>query len=262
MCNSCCKMYMVQFYREHILERIQRKLLGYNIDLLGFNQSVDYALERLTQGKSTQVVTINPEMIEMGNKNAEFAEVLRTADLVIPDGVGIKLGMRIHGLKIEQVPGIEFSKKIIEIAAEKGYSVGFLGAQEDVLQTAIQNLQNEYPNLKISFQKNGYFSETEESEIIEKILSTGTQILLVALGAPKQEIFIAKYKEQLSGKLMIGVGGSFDVWSGKVKRAPIFFRKLGCEWLYRLITQPSRFKRIFPTLPLFLFRVIIELNKD
>jgi len=257
--------------------RKHEKLLGYSIDISGFEGCLEYALSECEnrsrrvgncppqslsecENKGIQVVTINPEMIAFAKKNSEFAQVLHSAELVIPDGVGIKLGMKLKGIDIEQVPGIEFSKKIIERCAQEGKKIGLLGAKEEVIQAAAANLKKEFPSLEITFQRNGYFQESEELEIIEKIKASGVKVLFVALGAPKQELFIAKYKENLQNMLLVGVGGSFDVWAGKVKRAPLIFRKCGCEWLYRVVTQPSRFKRIFPTLPLFLFEVIMEVR--
>ncbi len=243
------------------MQRKLKKLLGYEIDTFNINEAAAYTAEILESGSNAQVVTINPEMIELAKKNEKFSDILKSADLVIPDGVGIKLGFKICGENISQVPGIEYSKEVIKMCEKLGYTVGFLGAKEEILQGAIKKLLKEFPDLKIGFQKNGYFDEPEEAEIVEKIGTTDVRVLFVALGAPKQEFFIAKYKDELKNTIMIGVGGSFDVWSGQVKRAPLFYRKIGCEWLYRLITQPYRFRRIFPTLPIFLFNVIICRNR-
>lgn len=233
-------------------------VLGYKVDSYTFNELSNYVRNLLQENKNAHIVTINPEMIALAQKDNNFSNVIKNADIVIPDGIGVKLALKINNISVEQIPGIEFAKKLLEICNKNNYSVGFLGAKENVLQTAINNIKKEYPNLSIAFQKNGYFSQEEEIDIVEKASATSIRVLFVALGAPKQEFFIAKYKEKFPNTIMIGVGGSFDVWAGVVKRAPLIFRKCGCEWLYRTISQPSRFKRIFPTLPLFLFKVIIE----
>lgn len=241
---------------QRVIKRAE--ILGFGVDLLGGQEAVCYVNELIEQKIGAHVVTINPEIIEIGQKNVDFAKILNNAELIIPDGVGIKLALKINGIDQEQIPGIEFSKKLIELANEKGYSVAFLGAQEDVVNRACENLKNEFEGLKICYKRNGFFGIDEETQIIEDIKAANPTILFVALGVPRQEFFIDKYRYELPNTVMIGVGGSFDVWSGKIKRAPVFFRKIGCEWLYRLLKQPSRFSRMFPTLPLFLVRVIIE----
>ena len=235
----------------------RKEILGYNVDLLGFAEAVDYIYEK-SEKTSVQVVTINPEMIALADKNDEFAEVLKNADLVIPDGVGIKIALKIKGIKQEQIPGIEFSKKIMTLCAEKGEKIALIGAKEEILQKACANLKQEIPNLNISYSRNGYFGDEDERAIVEELKQCAPKLVLAALGIPKQEVFIRKYINEFPNTIFIGVGGSFDVWSGEVKRAPLLFRKVGCEWLWRLIKTPSRFKRMFPTLPLFLFRVIME----
>lgn len=239
------------------MEKKTANILGYRVDLLSSNDAINYIYEQ-SQTKSVQTVTINPEMIALADNNEEFAQSLRNADLIIPDGVGIKIALKIKGIKQEQIPGIEFSKKIMALCAEKGENVALIGAKEEILQKACSNLKSEIPNLNISYARNGYFKEADEREIVENLKKSNAKLVLAALGIPKQEIFIRKYMNKFPNTIFIGVGGSFDVWSGEVKRAPLIFRKAGCEWLWRLIKTPSRFKRMFPTLPLFLFRVIME----
>ena len=236
----------------------REKLLGYEIDVLKLGEAVDFAFSKIENKEFVQVVTINPEMIELAEKNELFSNVLKTAELVIPDGVGIQLGLRLKGVNIERVPGIEFSKKILERCAKNGLPVALFGAKSEILCKTVENLKKEMPALKINFSRDGYFQQEEEKQIAEDIANSGAKIILVALGAPKQELFIRKYKEMFANSICIGVGGSFDVWSGVTKRAPKIFQQLGCEWLYRVLKQPSRIKRIFPTLPMFLFRVIIK----
>ncbi len=244
------------------MDRKQEKILGFGVDLFDFKDALSYIEEKTESSQPAQVVTINPEMIELAEKNPQFANVLRNAELVIPDGVGIKIALKINGINQEQIPGIEFSKEVISMCAKKGYPVSLIGAREDILVKACDNLVQEFSGLNIAYKRNGFFNENEEMEIIAEISNIKPKLVLVALGAPKQEFFINKLREQLQDAVYIGVGGSFDVWSGEVQRAPVIYRKLGCEWLYRLLMQPSRFKRIFPTLPLFLIKVIMVRFKE
>lgn len=239
------------------MERHVAKILGYDVDLFSFDQAMDYIVKK-SETQSTQTITLNPEMIELGDKNQEFSEILKNADLVIPDGVGIKLALKIYRIAQEQIPGIEFSGRLIEYCAKNSLPVALIGAKEETLQTACQKLKEKNDGLNIVCARNGYFKEDDERAIVDEMKSKNPKLVLVALGVPKQEIFIKKYKNEFPNTIFVGVGGSFDVWSGNVKRAPKIFRQLGCEWLWRLIKEPSRFKRMFPTLPLFLFKVIIN----
>lgn len=239
-------------------ERKQAKILGFGVDLLSFSDALGLTMERLKSNNGFQVVTINPEMIEIAKKNENFARVLNSAELVIPDGVGIKIALKIKGINQENIPGIEFSKKLIELCAQNGYPIALLGAKEEIVQKTKKNLLEEFENLDIVYVRNGYFSKDEEETIKNEMTATGPKAVFVALGAPKQEFLIEELKKSMPETVFVGVGGSFDVWSGVVKRAPEIYQKLGLEWLYRTIKEPERFKRIFPALPLFLIRVIIE----
>lgn len=240
------------------MERKQEKILGFNVDLFSYKEAMNYLENKIDNQIGTHVVTINPEMIELGNKNQDFANMLNNADFIIPDGIGVKIALKIQGIEQEQIPGVEFAKEMVGVCAKKQYPIALIGAKEEILVKTKEKLLEEYPNLIISYRRNGYFNETQEENIISELADTQPRLVLVGLGAPKQDFFTNKCRTKLPHTTFIGVGGSFDVWSGEVKRAPMFLRKIGCEWLYRVLKQPSRFKRIFPTLPLFLIKVIIE----
>ena len=247
------------------MECLQRKkspILGFDVDLLSFEDALQFVHQHLKENKGMQIVTINPEMIAIGRKNDEFGRIINDSELIIPDGVGIKLALKIKGISQENIPGIEFSKKLISLCALEGFSIGLLGAKEEVIQKAAENLRKDENNLNITYIRNGYFSQEEESTIAGELKEIAPRVLFVALGAPKQELLISKLKKEMPETIFIGVGGSFDVWSGMVKRAPEFYQKIGCEWLYRTVKEPARFKRIFPALPLFLIQVIIEALKE
>lgn len=238
------------------MERKSTKLLGFNVDIFNFGSAVEYAKTLIETGHGGQIVTINPEMIEIGLKNPQFADILNNADLVIPDGIGIKIGLKIKGVNAQRIAGIEFSHRLIKECAENNYSVGLIGAKPHVIEKAAENLKKEFENLNIVYLQDGYFQESEK--VIAELKEKSPQFLLVALGAPKQEEFISNARKALPNTLMIGVGGSFDVWAGEVERAPEIWQKLGLEWLYRTVKQPERFKRIFPTLPMFIIRVLTD----
>lgn len=240
------------------LQRKKEPVLGFEVDLFSMEEALQFTNQCLQENNGLHIVTINPEMIAMGNNDSEFGRVLNEADLTIPDGVGVKLALKIKGVSQEAVPGIEFSQKLIGLCSLEGYTIGLLGAKEEIVQKASMNLRKEFPGLNITYIRNGYFSFEEENIIKEEIKAVGPRVLFVALGAPKQEMFISELKKQMPETIFIGVGGSFDVWSGVTKRAPQIWQKLGLEWLYRTLKEPARFRRIFPALPLFLIQVIME----
>lgn len=230
------------------------ELLGLNVDTYTFEEAVSYA-KSLIDGKSvSQVVTINPEMFESAEKNASFANIVKEAEMVIPDGIGVKIALKINGHNVQRIPGIDFAKRLLIESASNNIPVAIVGAKEEVILKAIENLQKEINGLNIVYYHNGYFSNNEE--IYNEILEKAPKLILVAMGSPKQEEFIYNAKKVLKPALMVGIGGSLDVWSGNIKRAPKIFQMLGLEWLYRTMLEPSRFKRIFPTLPLFIVKAL------
>lgn len=242
------------------MERKLKRLLGFGIDTFGFEDAVTYAKDLISNQKGGQIVTINPEMIEQGLKDSNFAQVLNNADIVIPDGVGVKIGLKIKGVDTQRIAGIEFSYRLLQECAKDSTSVALIGAKPDIIKKAADNLKEQIPNLNITYVQDGYF--TNINDVYWGLGEKKPKLVLVALGSPKQEYFIQEYRKTHPETLMIGVGGSFDVWSGTVQRAPEIYQKLGLEWLYRTIKEPWRFKRIFPTLPRFLFRVIFSKNSS
>ena len=227
------------------------KIQSFNVDTFKADDALEYIWER-----GGFVVTINPEMISYARSNPDFAAVIREADLVIPDGVGVELGLKILGHGVRRIAGIEFAKSLVKKASETSSPVAFVGAKPEVIKKAVENLQKEFPQLNAVYVQDGYFQD--EGSVLDGVKSCNPRLVLAALGSPKQELFIKKALKDNPGAVMIGIGGSFDVWSGMVKRAPVVYQKLGIEWLYRTIKEPKRFKRIFPTLPLFVFRVLYE----
>lgn len=233
------------------MERNLVKIQRLNIDTFTIDEAIKYA-----NTISGQVITINPEMIENASQNPDFAEIINSAELVIPDGIGVEIGLKILGYNVRRIAGIEFSHRMIEECAKNSQSVALVGAKPQIVEKAKENLEKEISGLYITYAHDGYFSNDEE--IINELKIRQPRLVLCALGSPKQEEFIIKAKQVLPNALFVGVGGSFDVWSGVVERAPEIYQKLGLEWLYRTVKEPKRFKRIFPTLPLFVLKVLRE----
>lgn len=228
------------------------ELFGYNIDTYTFDEAINVAKSLIDGHKVSQIITINPEMFETANKDNDFSNIIKEAEMIIPDGVGVKIALKINGINVERIPGVDFARCLLEESAKNNIPVAIIGAKEEVIIKAIENLNNEINGLNIVYYHNGYFEN--DNEIYTEINSKSPKLILVAMGSPRQEKFIYQAKKVLKPSLMIGIGGSLDVWSGNVKRAPLIIQKLGLEWLYRTIKEPARIKRIIPTLPMFLIK--------
>ena len=233
------------------MERKTVKLQGFNVDTFDFDTAVDYA-----KTNGGQIVTINPEMISCAKKNKPLAEIINNAELVVPDGIGVEIGLKILGHKVHRIAGVELGGRLTDENAKSGKRVAMVGAKPEIIKKASENLKNEIPGLNLVYVQDGYF--TDDERVLAELKNAAPDLVLVALGSPKQEEFISRAKSLLPKALMIGLGGSFDVWSGVVERAPLFYQKAGLEWLYRTVKEPKRFKRIFPTLPLFVLSVLKE----
>lgn len=233
------------------MDRDLVKILGYGVDSFTFDEAVEYAYSH-----HGQIVTINPEMISVARKNKDFSEIVENADLVVPDGIGVEIGLKILGHKVRRIPGIELGRALIVKFSDENKTVAFVGAKPEVVESAVKMLRTDIQNLNVVYFHDGYFKDA--NIIMDSLYQAKPDLVLVALGSPKQEFFIAEMKTRLPNSTFIGLGGSFDVWAGHVERAPEIYQNLGLEWLYRTIKEPKRFKRIFPTLPLFILSVLKE----
>lgn len=225
-------------------------VLGVAFDNVTMDEAVDWALAMLEEEGPHLVVTPNPEIVQRAAKDPEFAGILSKADLVIPDGIGVVYAAKILGRPLKgRVPGIDFASALLERAAGTGRRLFLLGAAPGVAEQAAVNLRAAYPGLAVCGTHDGYFKE--DGPVVDAIRESGADIVFVCLGFPKQEKWIAAHGEAAGARLYIGLGGSLDVFAGKVERAPESFQKLGLEWLYRLAKEPSRIGRM-AKLPLFL----------
>jgi len=201
------------------------------------------------------VATPNAEIISQASADERLRHLLSDADLIIPDGIGLLYASRMLGYPLhERVAGIDFAYRALQHCARAGFAVYFLGGKPGIAESAAENVMRDIPGLVVAGTHHGYFSEGDVESIIADINASEALFLCVALGFPKQEQFLSANRHALQAKVGVGIGGSFDVWAGALKRAPKPFRSLGLEWLYRLAQEPSRISRIV-RLPVFLLRV-------
>ena len=231
-------------------------VLGVGFDNVTMAEAVARGRELLNVEGAHYVVTPNPEIVETCRADAEAMAAVNGADLVLPDGIGVIYGAKMLKTPLkERVPGIEFGTAMLQYCAESGKSVFLLGAKPGVAEQAAQKMQEKFPGLTVAGTKDGYFRD--DAEAASAIRESGAELAFVCLGAPKQEKFMAKYGEATGAKLLLGLGGSLDVFAGVAQRAPEFYCKHNLEWFYRLIKNPSRVGRMMK-LPLFLVHVAGE----
>ena len=228
-------------------------VLGVEFDDMDIVEAVELAMSFMDERRCAYAVTPNPEIVLASRKNRKLASAVRAADMVLADGVGVIYASHILGTPIKnRIPGIDFASALMARMSECGKKVFLLGAKSGVAELAGERLSERYPGLDICGVNDGYFEEEDNELVLEKINAQSPDLVLVCLGAPKQEIWMKNNAELLNAGLMIGLGGALDVYAGVVERAPRKWRKLGLEWLYRLIREPRRIKRMIK-LPGILF---------
>jgi len=210
----------------------------------------------IEDGSPHQVVTVNPEFVMAAQSNAEFRRVINSSGLALPDGVGVLWASRRLGLPVPgRIPGVDLVERLAALAAERGHRLFFLGAMPGVADKAAEVLRARYPGLVVAGTYAGSPRPEDEIAILARIHVAHPHILLVAYGAPAQDLWIARNLNRLAVPVCIGVGGSFDYIAGTRPRAPRWLRQLGLEWLHRLITQPWRWQRML-ALPQFAWQVL------
>lgn len=215
----------------------------------------DFAFNCITEGKAATIATANAEMVMKAQEDTALAQMLREADLVVPDGAGVLWAAEQEGKAFkERVAGVDLACSLLEKAAARQTAVYFFGGAEGIADEAAAKMKQKYPGLRVVGTHSGFFTDTEEGEIIHDIRQKGTQILLVALGVPKQEKWIHDHLYELGPCVAMGVGGTFDVLAGKTCRAPKWMQEHRLEWLYRLAKEPSRCIRML-ALPKFVLAV-------
>ncbi len=229
-------------------------ILGVGFDCVTMSEALARGEELLCGEGTHYVVTPNPEIVETCRKNAEANRAVNGAALVLPDGIGVIYGAKMLGTPLkERVPGIEFGTAMLERCAALGKTVYLLGAKPGVAEAAAENLKKKLPGLQIAGTHDGYFKD--DAAVAGEIRASGADMALVCLGAPKQELFMADYGKATGCRLLMGLGGSLDIFAGVAQRAPEFYCRHNLEWFYRLIKNPSRIGRMMK-LPLFLVHVV------
>jgi N-acetylglucosaminyldiphosphoundecaprenol N-acetyl-beta-D-mannosaminyltransferase len=235
----------------------RESVLGYPVDLYNESQALAKIEAAWRDSLNLHVVTINAEMIVASQKDKALDKIVRAAGLIVPDGAGVVQALRLSGASVVRLPGIELAEATLARAAALGEPVAFLGGRPEVMDKLVQILPQKYPGLKIVAHQNGFFAAADEEAVVDKIAGKEPKLLLVALGVPRQEFFISRHAAKFKHTVVVGVGGSFDVWTGFVERAPEAYRNLNLEWFYRLKKEPWRFQRMAASLPNFAFQVLI-----
>ena len=221
------------------------------------SEAVDWVVSKAAGRDPALLAFVNPDCLNIAWENADYRNLLRRADRVLPDGIGIHVGCRMLGQALRaNVNGTDMFPLLCEAAARARLPLYLLGARPGIAQAAADNMAKRYPNLKIAGTRDGYFQPGEESAVIDAINSSGARILLVAFGAPRQELWLGRWRERLVPPVAMGVGGLFDFYSGRIPRAPVWMREMGLEWVFRLMQEPGRmWRRYVVGNPLFLLRV-------
>lgn len=236
-------------------------VLGIEFDNMTQKQMIDMIKTRIKQKKKAFIVTANPEIVMKAQRDQDYKDTLQSADFIIPDGVGIMLGAKM--LKrplIERIAGFDLMTELLAVANKDCLNVFFLGSKDNVIQMMIRNVKQEYPNVRIGGYHHGYF-DGNDPHITDMVKKANSDLVFVAMGFPRQERWIQKNVNVFEKGIFIGVGGSFDVLAGVVKRAPTIWRSWKIEWLYRLCKQPSRWKRM-TCLPFFVLKILGSTASD
>jgi N-acetylglucosaminyldiphosphoundecaprenol N-acetyl-beta-D-mannosaminyltransferase len=233
----------------------QIELFGIKISKMNMRETLSYLMNAVEQRTPTQVITANPIMIMAALEDEIYKNMMQQAELIVPDGAGIVWAANVLRNPVqERVPGIDLMIELLGAAQEKQWKVYFLGASQEVIEAAVERLRNQFPNLNICGYRNGYFGPAEDAAVIAELKAQAPDLLFVGRAANQQEPWIHQHKLNLHIPIMMGVGGSYDVLSGKLKRAPFIWQKMRLEWLYRLLQEPWRYKRMVQ-LPKFMWRV-------
>lgn len=236
--------------------RSRQQVLGYPVDVVDEGLALEVIEDAWRARKGLHIVTLNAEMVVSAQQNSDLDRIIRHAHLIVPDGAGVVWAVRLGGGHVNRLPGIELAQAALSRAALRKKRVALLGGKPEVLEKLKRELPERFPGLDIVATHHGYFGQDDEEHIVEALLEQSPDLVLVALGVPKQEFFIDRWNSVLQSSVLVGVGGSFDVWAGTVKRAPLFMRRMHLEWLYRLMMEPWRWRRMGSSLPSFGLQVL------
>lgn len=231
-------------------------ILGCRVHRVTMEQALAIAQQFLTHGGAHQIVTADASALAIAQQDRQLRDIINHADLVVPDSRGVVWAARRVGCPVpERVPGVDLMERLCELASQLGLGVYLHGAAPGVAQAAAANLAKAYPALNVVGTSHGYLSLDEESAVVEQIAQLRPAMLFVALGIPRQEKWISAHQPRIQAPIAVGVGGSFDCFSGQVRRAPEWFQKHGLEWAYRLACNPRKARKV-AMLPGFVLKVI------
>lgn len=231
-------------------------IYGIPFSKMNMDETVSYLTKAIEERRQTHVITANPIMIMSAVDDPGYRKMIKRADLIVPDGAGVVWAAKYVGNPVaERVTGFDLMHRLLQQGESRRWKAYLLGTSQEVIEAAAEKLQLQYPQVRVVGYRNGFFGPDQDEEVVEEIRKAAPDLLFVARGADTQEPWIVKFKQQLGVPLIMGVGGSFDVVSGKLKRAPIIFQKLRLEWLYRLLQEPKRYKRML-VLPKFVVKVL------
>jgi N-acetylglucosaminyldiphosphoundecaprenol N-acetyl-beta-D-mannosaminyltransferase len=233
-------------------------IFGVPFSKLSMDDTIGCVTQMIESGQPHQIITANPIMVMSAVDSPSYLQLLKNADLVVPDGAGIVWAASYVGNPVaERVTGFDLLHRMMRLGESKGWKVYLLGASPEIIEAAAASLKRQYPALQLVGYRDGYFQAEDDLRVIENIRVLQPDILLIGRSADMQEPWIAQNKHALQVPVIMGVGGSFDVLSGKLKRAPKLFQKLRLEWFYRLLQEPWRYKRML-VLPKFAAKVVRE----
>jgi N-acetylglucosaminyldiphosphoundecaprenol N-acetyl-beta-D-mannosaminyltransferase len=233
-------------------------IFGVPISKMSMTQTVSYLTDAIENRLPQHVITANPIMVMSAVEDRNYLAMMKQAELIVPDGTGVVWAADYVGEPVaERVAGFDLIHELMKIGERRKWKLYMLGTSTEIIEAAASKLRELYPDIQIVGCRNGFFKEEQDAEVIQDIVHAAPDILLVGRSSATQEPWIANYKHQLQVPVMMGVGGSFDVLAGKLKRAPVLFQKLRLEWFYRLLQEPWRYKRML-TLPKFAVKVIRE----
>jgi N-acetylglucosaminyldiphosphoundecaprenol N-acetyl-beta-D-mannosaminyltransferase len=236
-------------------------IYGIRVCKLNKQQTIEWLVQAIENRQTTQVITANPIMLMTALEQPKYMAMMQRAELIVPDGAGLVWAASYIGKPVaEKVAGIDLMHELLALGEVKGWRIYLLGASPEIIQVTAGKLIERYPRLQLVGVRDGYFEVNEDEAIVRHIRETAPDILLVGRSADKQEPWIDQYKEQLGVPVIMGIGGSFDVLSGKLKRAPKLFIRFRLEWFYRLLQEPWRYRRML-LLPKFVVKVIRDKEK-
>jgi N-acetylglucosaminyldiphosphoundecaprenol N-acetyl-beta-D-mannosaminyltransferase len=236
-------------------------IYGIRVCKLNKQQTVEWLVQAIANRQTTQVITANPIMLMTALEQPKYMAMMQRAELIVPDGAGLVWAASYLGEPVaEKVAGIDLLHELLARGEVKGWRIFLLGASPEIIQITAEKLRLQYPLLQLVGVRDGYFESEDDAEVISQIREASPDILFVGRSADKQEPWIDQYKAELQVPVMMGIGGSFDVLSGKLKRAPQIFIRLRLEWFYRLLQEPWRYKRML-LLPKFVVKVIRDKGK-